>query len=110
MNEERRAFRAKIEAGLEALDEKMEALRTQAAEAKDEAREELEERLSSLSRKRATVGERLRNLKGATEDSWQDVKKGVENAWDELEQASGDLGKGFRKAVARFKDDGEKPA
>ncbi len=107
MQEERKEFRQKINAGLSYIDQKIDDLMTSAQGAGSGVAADFSEALDDLRARRAGAADKLRTLKDASDDSWRELKVGVQSAWDELEEAADDLGLGLKKAVAALRTKGD---
>lgn len=71
---------------LDELDAKYKTLEHRAAEAKDDARKELDELLKATKVKRDAAVKRLDELKAAHHDRWEKVKASFENAFQDLKR------------------------
>ena len=100
---ERKAYREEREGALQQLDSKLDELKKKTLEMTSGTREDLDEALHGLGEKRRRFVTKLSDLRGASGDAWKDLKKGVDNSWDELEDAFGDFRKGVSSAIGRFK-------
>ena len=99
----RQTYRRERESALEALDAKLDGLKRGLLDATSGTREDLDGAMKAVTEKRRRFVSRLADLKGASGDAWKDIRKGVDNSWDELEDAFGDLRKGVGAAVGRFR-------
>ena len=90
------AYRKKLEAKLDEWDAKLDVLAAKAGNASADARIGYENELAALKVKRAAAREKLGELSKRGENAWEDMKGGMENAWDEM-------GKAIDKVAARFK-------
>ncbi|MBU0768671.1 MAG: hypothetical protein KJ687_06245 [Proteobacteria bacterium] len=63
---------------------KMEA---KAQQAKVEVKKKFEEQLKTLQSRREKMGQKLDQIDTASEDVWKDIKEGVDNAWQSLNEA-----------------------
>ena len=71
---------------LEDLDSKYKVLEMRAAEAKGDAKKDLDEKVKVAKAKRDAAGKKLEEVKNASHDRWEKVKDGVENAYDDLKK------------------------
>ncbi|MCL4744945.1 MAG: coiled coil domain-containing protein [Burkholderiaceae bacterium] len=92
----REAYRKKLEAKLDEWDAKLDVLAAKAGNASADARISYENELAALKVKRAAAREKLGELGKRGENAWEDMKGGMESAWDEM-------GKAIDKVAARFK-------
>ena len=90
------AYRKKLEAQLDEWDAKLDVLSAKARKATADARISYENELAALKVKRAAARDSLAELGKRGETAWEDMKDGMEKAWDEL-------GKATEKVAARFK-------
>jgi len=84
---EKEAYREKVEAQLESLDARIDLLKAKAKEAKADAKMKYEEQFENLRQKRQTVRTRLDELGEKGEQVWKELKSGVEDALDDLQNA-----------------------
>ena len=101
---DRKAYREKRESALQELDSRLDELKKKTLEMTSGTREDLDEAIHRLGEKRRRFVTKLADLRGASGDAWKDLRKGVDNSWDELEDAFGDLRKGVSSAIGRFKE------
>jgi hypothetical protein len=90
VSEDRARFTALVDAELHNWDAYFERL-----DARPEAREQAAAALDHLHRRRAEVGERLAQLRAASQDAWREQKAHVISARDELEETADELTKQF---------------
>ena len=86
----------KIDAKLTQYNAKLAQMKGRAAEAQVDMKLEYLSQVGNLERKRDEFIKKHGQLKASSEHGWEDIKVGVEKAWNELEDA-------FDKVVARFK-------
>jgi hypothetical protein len=86
---DRRVYQERLEARLDKLDREMEEERVKAKSRRMNAKAQAEynERMQELDRLKAETREKYSQLKSATAEGWEDFKRGVDNATDELEQS-----------------------
>ena len=99
-----RAYRDEHERSLREFDAKMDALVAKARGIASELKTDFENESRTVSERRRRFEVKLARLRDASGDAWVDLKKGVEDSWDELEDAFGDFRKGVNSAVGRFKE------
>lgn len=80
---------------LEAMDKEMEALKAKAKESGAEMRKRYDEQLVELEKKREVLGKRFDEFTSSSKEAWQDMREGLDSAWDDLDKA-------FQKAKSRF--------
>ncbi len=91
------AYQQKIEAQLKEIKAEIDKIRAKAEEASAEAKIAHYKRIEELLSKHQVVSEKLTELKEAGSDSWEDVKAGLELAWDSLSEAVKSAGSRFNK-------------
>jgi len=89
-------FLRKMHAKLDQWNAEIDALTAKADAAKAEARAEYHKQLETLRGKRDQASSKLNELESAGEGAWQDLKAGVELAWESVSEA-------VRSATSRFK-------
>lgn len=87
---------AKMHSKLDKWNAEIDKLVVKADAAKAEAGSEYRERIEELRAKRDEAKTKLESLQNAGEGAWEDLKAGVEMAWDAI-------GEAVDSAVARFK-------
>jgi hypothetical protein len=92
---EKTAYRQKLEAQLDEWGVEIDKLQAKASEASADAQSELEKQVHDLRDQEADAREKLDELSEAGEDAWQDVRGGVEQAWNSL-------GDAIQRAADRF--------
>jgi hypothetical protein len=90
------AYQKKLEAQLNEWDAKLKQLGAKAQKATADARIMYENDLESLKSKRAAAHKTLAELGKRGDNAWEDMKDGMEKAWDEMSKA-------IEKIAARFK-------
>jgi uncharacterized coiled-coil DUF342 family protein len=76
---------------------KIDELEFKARAAKDDMKVVYEQRARELKGKREEVIQKLRELRGASNEAWDAVKTGVEKAWGEFKDAFSDARDKFKK-------------
>ncbi|MHB8076161.1 sll1863 family stress response protein [Desulfosporosinus fructosivorans] len=94
--EKRNVYLEKLEANLEKYNAKLDMMKAEAVEAKDDMKSEYLSQMSNLEKKRDTFMVKYGELKKSSEQGWEDVKAGTEKAWSELEDS-------VKKSFSRFK-------
>lgn len=95
-NQEKSAYREKMEAKLTKLDAEIQRLEGEWKEKKAEARLDTQEEIRQLRQRHEGVKAKLYELKTATGAAWDQAKDGMASAWNDLESS-------FQKASAEFK-------
>jgi len=62
-------------------------IEAKAQHAKVEVKKKYEEKLKTLQKKREKMSQKLDQIDVASEDAWRDIKEGVDNAWQSLNEA-----------------------
>lgn len=88
-------FRKKLETQLNELDAKIAKLREKGGDLKDDAKVKWDQKMSDLEKKREAAHAKLAEVGQSSADAWEDVRKGAQSAWDELDKA-------FRDAAEEF--------
>jgi uncharacterized coiled-coil DUF342 family protein len=89
-------FVRKMHAKLDQWNAEIDALTAKADQAGAEARAEYHKQLDTLRGKRDHARSKLNELESASEGAWQDLRAGVELAWESVSEA-------VRSATSRFK-------
>jgi hypothetical protein len=96
MTDKRKAYEEKLEAQLNEWNAQIALLKAKADKAKAEAKIEYYKTIEALQHKQNEAGTKLRELKTAGDEAWEDLKTGTEKVWTEVKTA-------FHKASLRFK-------
>jgi len=96
MKDKRKAYEEKLEAQFEEWNAQIALLKAKADKAKADAKIEYYKNIEALEHKQEVAGTRLRELKTAGDEAWEDVKTGAEKAWDEVKAA-------YHSAASKFK-------
>ncbi|MDH3255138.1 MAG: hypothetical protein OEM62_09120 [Acidobacteriota bacterium] len=99
------AYREERESALRELDAKLDELKKKTLEMTAGTREDLDGALQALGEKRKRFVAKMAGLRDTSGDAWDDLKKGVDNSWNELEDSFGDFRKGVSSAIGRFRGD-----
>ena len=62
-------------------------IEAKAQNAKIEVKKKFEEQLKTLQKRREKMSQKLDQIDVASEDAWRDIKEGVDNAWQSLNEA-----------------------
>ena len=90
------AYEKKLQAQLDECNADMIKLKAKADKAEADAQIEYYKEIEELKSKKASVDQKLFELKEASEDAWEDLKAGADKAWDSLSDA-------VKSAASRFK-------
>lgn len=93
--QQRLIYQAKIEAKLRYLDREIDELKTEMEQSRVD-RNQYDQRMAELERKRKLAHEKLERLKTSSQEAWVDMKAGIDAAMDDLESA-------YQKAASHFK-------
>jgi len=85
----------KVQAQLDEWDADIEKLKARANKASADAKLEYKSRIESLKHKREKAGDKLDELRSASDDAWEDLKIG-------LESAKNALGSSLKSAASHF--------
>jgi len=96
MTDKRKAFEEKFDAQLKEWSAEIALLKAKADKAKAEVKIEYYKTLETLQGKQDVARTKLKELRGAGDDAWEDVKAGAENVWTEIKAV-------FQNAASRFK-------
>ncbi|SMF41793.1 coiled coil domain-containing protein [Desulfovibrio gilichinskyi] len=90
------AYRQKIEAQLDEWEAEIDKMKAKADKVGANVQLEYYKRIEELRLKHESVKVRLKELKGASEGAWEDLKIGVDLAWEALSEA-------MKSANSRYK-------
>jgi hypothetical protein len=96
MTNKRKAYEEKYDAQLKEWSAKIALLNAKADKATAEAKIEYCKTLEALQGKHDAARTKLRELRAAGDDAWEDLKTGAENVWTEVKTS-------FNSAVSKFK-------
>lgn len=96
MKDKRKAYEEKLVAQFEEWNAQIVLLKAKADKAKADAKIEYYKNIEALEYKQREAGTRLRELKTAGDEAWEDLKTGAEKAWDEVKTA-------YHNAASKFK-------
>jgi uncharacterized coiled-coil DUF342 family protein len=95
MSEKRDAYVQKLKAKMDEWNAEIDKLAAKADQADGEAKIEYHKQVEDLRAKRKGVEDKLAALHQAGEGAWEDLKTGIESAWDSL-------GNALKSAASRF--------
>jgi uncharacterized coiled-coil DUF342 family protein len=90
------AYVQKLHAKLDEWNAEIDKLKAKADKAEAEFRIEYEKEIENLRKRRKEAEIKLTEVRQAGEGAWEDLKSGVQNAWDSMEKA-------LKSAQARLK-------
>ena len=96
MMEERKAYEEKLDAQLKEWKSRITVLKAKADKAKAGTKVDYYKIIQTLEHKRDEAMTKLRELKTAVDERWEDHKSGFEKVWDEFQTA-------FHGAAENFK-------
>jgi uncharacterized coiled-coil DUF342 family protein len=82
---------------LDKMNNEIDELSARAQEARADAREEYEEKIAQLRTRQEEARRKLASLRDSGEGAWQDLKAGVEMAWDVIGEAIDSARSHFKK-------------
>jgi len=94
--ERKDAYSKKVQAQLDEWDAEIDKLKARARLAEADAQLEIQKQLETLGRKRKEAGDKLAELRTASDDAWEEIKEGLESAKDSLGNALKSAGAKFR--------------
>jgi septal ring factor EnvC (AmiA/AmiB activator) len=89
-------YQKQSETKLKEFKQKVEGLKSKAAELKEDAKKEFNEQMKELEKKQEAANKKLKELKSTGAKTWEKVKAEMDKAVDELE-------KQYERMMARFK-------
>jgi len=96
MSETRDAYVQKLKAKMDEWNAEIDRIEAKADQADAESKIEYEKQLEDLRAKRRDLEEKIAKLQQAGDDAWEDLKAGIDSAWDAL-------GNALKSAASRFK-------
>ena len=96
MKDKRKAYEEKLDAQLEEWNAQVALFKYKADKARAEAKIEYYKTIEALQHKQADARTKLKELKTAGDEAWEDLKTGAEKAWEEIKTA-------FHEATSKFK-------
>jgi hypothetical protein len=96
MKDKRKVYEAKLDAQLKEWSAQIALLKAKADNAKADAKMDYYKTIDALQHKQKEAGTKLKELKAAGDEAWEDIKKGAEKAWAEVKTA-------YNDATSRFK-------
>jgi multidrug resistance efflux pump len=96
MKDKRKAYEEKLDAQLKEWGAQIGLLKAKADNAKADAKIEYHKTIETLQSKQSEARTKLRELKNASDEAWEDIKTGAEKVWAEVKTA-------YHDASSRFK-------
>jgi hypothetical protein len=96
MKDKRKAYEEKLDAQLKEWSAQLALLKAKADNAKADAKIEYYKTIDVLKHKQDEAATKLRELKTASDEAWEDIKTGAEKVWAEVKNA-------YHGASSRFK-------
>lgn len=81
------SYEKKLQAQLDEWNADIGKLKAQAEKAEADAKIKYNKEIEELQAMQAAAKKKLAQLKEAGDDTWEDLKAGIENAWDSLSKA-----------------------
>lgn len=94
--QQKEEYQREVERRIMEIDSKLQDIETRADMLKEEARNELNKEIENLEKKKADAKQKLAQLKSATGTAWEDIKTGLDKAFEDMDEA-------YQKAISRFK-------
>jgi uncharacterized coiled-coil DUF342 family protein len=94
--EDKDAYIQKLHARLDEWNAEIDKLKSKADKAEAESRIEFQKQIENLRQRRQEAEKKVDEVRAAGEWAWEDLKSGVQLAWDAMEQA-------LKSARTRFK-------
>jgi len=91
----KQAYVDKVQARLNEWDTEIEKLKARAEEAGADTKIMYYKQIETLRDEQREAQVKLDDLRAASNDAWQDMKAGVQHAWDSLERAAKDASSRF---------------
>lgn len=80
----REQYIEKMKSKLDDLNSEISKLEAKARDKKASFKEDYDEEIKVLKGKREEAGEKLDELRSASDSAWEEVKRGLENAWNSV--------------------------
>lgn len=96
MTDKRKAYQEKLDAQLAEWNAQLSLFRAKTDKSGAEAKVEFYKIIEALQHRRDGAGGKLKELKAAGDEAWEDLRSGAEKAWAELKTA-------FDSAASKFK-------
>jgi len=96
MVESKEAYLEKLKAKMNEWNAEIDKLKAKAAQSKADLKIEIEKRVGDLEPHRREVENKIQQLVQASGPAWEDLKEGVQRAWNKLDEA-------VKSATEKFK-------
>lgn len=93
---DRKAYIEKMKAQMDEWDQNLAKLEAKAEDARDEMKQYYDDQMVRLKAQQEEAREMLDKMSAASEAAWEDMRKGMETAWETTSKA-------FMDAFSRFK-------
>lgn len=90
------AYEQKLQAQLDKWNAEIERLKAKADDAQADAQMEYLKQVEELRAMQESVYQQMTELRNASNESWKDIKTGIDSAWNALDQS-------IKAAASRFK-------
>lgn len=90
------AYEKKLQSQLDEWNAEIDKLKAKANKAEADAQLEYYKEIEELRSMQQAANSKLVELKGSSDDAWEDLKAGADSAWDSL-------GRAIKSAASRFK-------
>lgn len=87
METKKEIYRQKAQARFDQMNAQIEDLIARFNETKADAKLKIKNQFEDLTNQQETVEQKIEQVKNAGEDAWQDMRSGIDNAFDELENS-----------------------
>lgn len=94
--EKRDAYVQKLHTKIDEWNREIDRLSSKANEVEADARSEYRKQVDALKQKRRDIEEKIKHLNRSGEEAWEDIKSGLDMAWDAMNQA-------IQSATSRFR-------
>jgi uncharacterized coiled-coil DUF342 family protein len=96
MTTKKEAYEQKMQAQLDEWNAEIDKLRAKADKAGADTKLEYNKKIEELRSMQKTAVGKLGEIKGASDDAWDELRAGANEAWDSLDKA-------FKNAASKFK-------
>ena len=99
METKKEIYREKAKAKLEQLNAQIDGLMAKFDETKADAKLQIQDQFNELTNRQETVEQKFEQMKNAGEDAWQDMRSGLDDAFDNLEESFNQASEKFEKVA-----------
>ncbi len=82
--ENRQEYQGKMESQLQEWGAKLDEMHAKADQASGDAKQEWTQKIENLKSKRDELQQHLADMKSSSDEAWNSLKTGFQNAWDEF--------------------------